>query len=214
MKSGKYVSFGIGAVVVIVLIIFVISYNEKPETPKIDSLSLDFTYDKANSVVKQGLQSEGIEMSSPLRFPKQQEIEKWCKFFSDQEKQKLVEYCTSTEIKDQSGNFLGNIHLVGSPSAPKLVLVVLESNPMMDNMNQIKTVFGTVTKELVCDCWDAVKSGGYETVENWVDALRDFHVSGSKPHSESTSISLASKHMQIQLTTTQEGYVWELLIAR
>ena len=81
-------------------------------------------------------------------------------------------------------------------------------------MNQIMTVFGTVTKELVCNCWDAVKPGGYETVENWVDALRDFHVSGSKPHCESTSISLASKHMQIQLTTTQEGYVWELLIAR
>jgi len=214
MKSRKYIHLGIGAAVAIAVIMFVISYNEKPETPKIDSLSLDFTYDEANSVVKQSLQSQRIEMSSPLMFPKQQEIEKWCKFFSDQEKQKLVEYCTSTEIKDQSGNFLGNIHLVGSPSAPKLVLVVLESNPMMDNMNQVKTVFGTVTKELVCDCWESVKPGGYDTIENWVEALRNFHISGSKPHSESTPIPLASKHMQIQLTTTKEGYVWELLVAR
>lgn len=214
MKSGKYLYVGIGAAVTVAIIIFMISYNEKSETSKIDSLSLDFTYDEANSVLKQSLQSQGIAMSSPLKFPKQQEIEKWCKFFSDQEKQKLVEYCTSTEIKDQSGNFLGNIHLVGSPSTPRLVLVVLESNPVMDNMNQIKTVFGTVTKELVCDCWEDVKPGGYETVENWTDALRDFHISGSKPHSESTSVSLASKHMQIQLTTTKEGYVWEMLIAR
>lgn len=214
MKFGKYLYVGIGAAVAVAVMIFMFSYNEKSETPKIDSLSLDFTYDEANSVLKQSLKSQGIVMSSPLRFPKQQEIEKWCKFFSDQEKQKLVEYCTSTEIKDQSGSFLGNIHMVGSPAAPKLVLVVLQSNPMMDNMNQIMTVFGIVTKELVCDCWEDIKPGGYDAIKDWIDALRDFHVSGSKPHSESTSISLASKHMQIQLTTTQDGYVWEMLIAR
>ena len=214
MKSRKYVFVVIGAAVAIAAMVSVIYYNEKSETPKIDSLSLDFTYDESNSALKQSLQPQGITMSSPLRFLKQQEIEKWCKFFSDQEKQKLVEYCTSTEIKDQSGNFLGNIHMIGSPNAPKLVLVVLQSNPMLDNMSQIKTVFGTVTKELVCDCWESVKPGGYETIESWVDALRDFHIGGNKPHSESKSISLASKHMQIQLTTTKEGYVWEMLIAR
>jgi len=214
MKSRKYLSIGIGVAVTIAVIVFVISYNEKSETPKIDLLSLDFTYDEANSVLKQSLQSQGVAMSSPLRFLKQQDIEKWCNFFSDQDKQKLVEYCTSTEIKDQKGNFLGNIHMVGSPSAPKLVLVVLQSNPMMDNMNQIKTVFGAVTKELVCDCWDTVKPGGYDTIGNWADALRDFHIGGSKPHSESKSIMLALKYMQIQLTTTKEGYVWEMLIAR
>lgn len=214
MKSRKYLTLGIGVAAAIAVIIFVIYYNEKSETPKVDSLSLDFTYDEANSVLKQSLQSQGITMSSPLRFTKQQDIEKWCKFFSDPEKQKLVEYCTSTEIKDPTGNFLGNIHLVGSPSTPKLVLVVLQSNPVLENMNQIKIVFGTVTKELVCDCWESVKPDGYETVENWVDALQNFHISGSKPHSESKSILLASKHMQIQLTTTKEGYVWEMLIAR
>jgi hypothetical protein len=214
VKSRKYLTLGIGVAATIAVIIFVIYYNEKSETPKVDSLSLDFTYDEANSVLKQSLQSQGITMSSPLRFTKQQDIEKWCKFFSDPEKQKLVEYCTSTEIKDPTGNFLGNIHLVGSPGTPKLVLVVLQSNPVLENMNQIKTVFGTVTKELVCDCWESVKPDGYETVENWVDALQNFHISGSKPHSESKSILLASKHMQIQLTTTKEGYVWEMLIAR
>jgi len=214
MKSRKYISLGIAAAIAIAVIIFVISYYEKSQPPKIDSLSLDFTYDEANSVLKQSLQSHGITMSSPLRFQKQQDIEKWCKFFTDQEKQKLVEYCTSTELKNQNGTFLGNIHLVGSPNAPKLVFVVIQSNPLFDNMDQIKTVFGTVTKELVCDCWGSVKPGGYETIENWIDALRDFHTGGSKPHSESKSIPLASKHMQIQLTTTKEGYVWEMLIAR
>jgi hypothetical protein len=214
VKYRKHLVLGIGVAAAITVIMFVIYYNEKSEISKIDSLSLDFTYEEANSVLKQSLQSQEITMSSPLRFTKQQEIEKWCKFFSDQEKQKLVEYCTSTEIKDLRGNFLGNIHLVGSPSAPKLVLVVLQSNPMLDNINQVKTVFGTVTRELVCDCWNSVKPGGYETIDNWIDALQDFHMGGNKPHSESKSLSLASKHMQIQLTTTKEGYVWDLLIAK
>ncbi|HXV38838.1 MAG TPA: hypothetical protein VD699_04635 [Nitrosopumilaceae archaeon] len=214
MKSRKYLILGIGVVAAIAAIALVISYNGKSETPKVDSLSLDFTYDEANSVLKQSLQSQGIAMSSPLKFLKQQDIEKWCKFFSDSEKQKLVEYCTSTEIKDPNGNFLGNIHMVGSPDAPKLVLVVLQSNPALDNMNQIKSVFGTVTKELVCNCWEDIKPDDYETIESWIDALRDFHTSGNQPHSESKTISLASKHMQIQLTTTKEGFVWEMLIAR
>jgi len=214
VKYKNYISLGIGGATAIAVIVFVIFYNGKSETPKVDSLSLDFTYDEANSVLKQSLQSQGIAMSSPLKFSKPQDIEKWCKFFSDPEKQKLVEYCTSTEIKDPSGNFLGNIHIVGSSNTPKLVLVVLQSNPMLHNMSQIKTVFVTVTKDLVCDCWQDIRPDGYETVENWVDALHDFHISGSKPHSESNSILLASKHMQIQLTTTKEGYVWEMLIAR
>lgn len=214
MKYKKHISLGIGVAAVIAVIVFLILYNGKSETSKTDSLSLDFTYDEANSVLKQSLELQGTAMSSPIRFSKPQDIEKWCKFFSDTEKQKLVEYCTSTEIKDPNGNFLGNIHIVGSSDSPRLVLVVLLSNPMLDNMNQIKTVFVTVAKDLVCDCWEDIRPDGYETVEKWVDALRDFHINGSKPHSESKSILLASKHMQIQLTTTKEGYVWEMLIAR
>jgi len=214
MKYQKYIFVGVGIVAAIIIIILFMSYGGKTETPKTDSLSLDFTYDDANSLLKQSLQSKGIVVSSPLKFHLEQDIGKWCKFFSNQEKQKLVEYCTSTEIKDSSGNFLGNMHLVGSPESPKLVLIVLQSNPFFENIDQIKTVFGTATKELVCDCWEVIKPDGYETLENWIDALRDFHTSGSKPHSESKSILLSSKHIQIQLTTTTEGYVWEMLIAR
>ncbi|MGQ0794866.1 MAG: hypothetical protein ACT4N5_01615 [Nitrosopumilaceae archaeon] len=213
MKYAKHLFLGIG-IATMAIIIALTLYNEKTEIQKIDTLSLDFTYDDANTLLKQSLQSQGILVSSPLQFQKQQDIERWCKFFSSQEKQKLVEYCTSTEIKDSSGNFLGNIHIVGSPEAPKLVLVALQSNPFFENMSQIKTIFGAATKELVCDCWETVKPDGYDTLDNWIDALGDFHTGGNKPHSESKSIPLALKHVQIQLTTTTEGFVWEMLIAK
>lgn len=215
MKLNKYFYAGIGAAVVLFVIV-IMSYqmSSTPPEPKTDSLALDFTYEEANSNLKLNLKSEGISMSSPLKFAEQQSIEKYCSFFTDKEKQKLVEYCTSTELKDGTGNFLGNIHMIGTTNAPRLVFVVVQSNPMIDNLEQVKKVFDVVTKELVCNCWDQVKPGGYETIGSWVDALRDFHTNGDKPHSSSAPILLASKHIQIELTTTKDGYVWELLIAR
>lgn len=214
MKSKKYLFVGIGVVAAISIAISVLYYTEKPETPKVDLLALDFTYDEANSVLKQSFQSDGIVMSSPLTFQKQQDLDKWCKFLSNPEKQKLVEYCTSTELKDQNGQFVGNVHMVGSSIAPSLVVVALQSNPYLDNIAQVKAVFDTVTKELVCDCWNAVKPGGYDAIGDWVNALRDFHNTGNQPHSQSKTLALASKHMQISLTTTKEGYAWQMLIAK
>lgn len=215
MKSNKYVYAGIGAAAVVAVIIAVsYSMTQIPSVPKIDPLELDFTYDEANSVLKSNLQLEGISMSSPLKFAEQQSIERYCSFFSDPEKQKLVEYCTSTELKDGNGNFLGNVHMTGSHDAPRLVFVVVQSNPMIDNLEQVKKVFDISTKELVCDCWNEEKPGGYETIGIWVDALRDFHTGGDKPHSSSKPLLLASKQLKIELTTTEDGYVWELLISQ
>lgn len=212
MKAKKSVYVGIG-IVVIMFVVYYLSIKV-PDSTKNNSLDLDFTYEEVNTNLKQSLQTQGILMSSPLEFKEPITITKYCSFFTDKEKQKLIEYCTSTELTDGAKNFIGNIHLVGSPSAPKLVMIVLQSNAAVDNLEQIKTIFGLVAKELVCDCWDKVKPGGYDTIESWIDALKDFHMKGDKPHSKSKPISLESKHLQIELTTTKDGYVWELLVAR
>ena len=214
MRSNKYLYAGIGAAAVIVVVIITSYFINVPSKSKTDALDLDFTYEEANSNLKTSLQSQGISMSSPLKFSQQTDIDKYCNFFTDKEKQKLVEYCTSTEIKDEKGNFLGNIHMVGSKRVPGAVIAVLQSNPMMDSLDKIKTVFGTVTKELVCDCWKDVKPGGNDTIESWIDALRDFHIGGEKQHSKSKPLAIASKHLQIELTTNKDGYLWKLLIAR
>ena len=214
MKAKKSIYAGIGVVAVVAIIIVIYFTQHAQQTQKIEVLGLDFTYDEANSNMKDALQSQGISMSSPLKFSDQKDVEKYCNFFTDQDKQKLVQYCTSTEIKDAEGNFLGNIHMVGSSKSPGLVMAVLQSNPLLDNLSQIKTVFGTMSKELVCDCWEQSKPGGYETIDIWIDALRDFHTTGDKPHSKSKPLELASKHLQIELTTNKDGYLWNLLIAR
>ena len=213
VMNKKYVYGGIGIAVAIVAILvnvyFLISNDETSP-----SLNLDFTYDEANSKLKESMNSNGIEMSSALKFSQTKDIEKWCKLFDDTEKQNLVKYCTSTELKDSNGNFLGNIYMVGSTNAPGLVAVTLQSDPMMSQFEKIKTVFRVVIEDLVCDCWEEVKPGGYKSIVEWLDALRDFHIDGEKPHSESKLPELALKHLQIELTTNRDGYFWELLIAR
>lgn len=213
VMNKKYVYGGIGITLAIITILvsvyFLISNDETSP-----SLNLDFTYDEANSKLKESMNLNGIEMSSALKFNQAKDIEKWCKLFDDTEKQDLVKYCTSTELKDSNGNFLGNIYMVGSVNAPGLVAVTLQSDPMMSQFEKIKTVFRVVTEDLVCDCWEEVKPGGYKTIGEWLDALRDFHITGGKPHSESKLPELALKHLQIELTTNRDGYFWELLIAR
>lgn len=182
----------------------------------LDNMSdvLDFTYTDANAKLKEALTAEGIAMSSPVILKEKTDIDKYCTFLKDKEKQSLVEYCTSTEIRDSDGGFLGNIHMIGSPSFPRLVIVLVQVDPLMSQLDSVKAVFSIVTENLVCDCWEEKKPGGFETVASLIDGLRQFHTSDVKPHSQSNQISIEGKSMQIELTTNTQGYLWELLITR
>jgi len=211
-KQSIYIGIGVGAAFVAIAVIYLIT--DMQNTPKADSLVLDFTYDEAFKNIGENLKSNGIVMSLDLRFKDYKNAEICRNFFAKPEMQKLVEYCASAELRDGNKSFLGNLHMVGSPDAPKLVVVLLQSDPMISQVEQIKTIFGSVIVELVCTCWEEVKPGGYDTVGDWINALRDFHTSGDKPHSASKALPLASKHLQIELTTNKAGYLWELLIAR
>ena len=182
----------------------------------LDNMSdvLNFTYTDANAQLKEALTVEGISMSSPVTLKEKTDIDKYCTFLKDKEKQSLVEYCTSTEIRDSDGEFLGNIHMIGSPSFPRLVIVLVQVDPLMSQIDSVKTVFSIVTKNLVCNCWEEKKPGGFETVSSLIDGLHQFHTGDVKPHSQSNQISIEGKSMQIELTTNTQGYLWELLITR
>ena len=182
----------------------------------LDNMSdvLNFTYTDANAKLKEALSSEGISMSSPVTLKEKTDIDKYCTFLKDKEKQSLVEYCTSTELRDSDGEFLGNIHMIGSPSFPRLVIVLVQVDPLMSQIDSVKTVFSLVTKNLVCNCWEEKKPGGFETVSSLIDGLHQFHTGDVKPHSQSNQISIEGKSMQIELTTNTQGYLWELLITR
>lgn len=217
MKSKKYVYAGISvavAAIIIVIIQFsIIPVGDQNHQEPRQVAYLDFSYEEGNSDLKSALALHQINMSNPLKFITPTTISQYCNFLTDPKKQALVTYCTSTELKDKQG-FLGNINMVGSTDAPGLIIVAIQSNPMLTNYNEVKTVFETVINSTVCQCWDKEKPRDYPTLSVMVDALRDFHINGKKPDSTTHTTPLGNKHFEIELTTNESGYLWKLLVAK
>lgn len=196
------------AVAIAIISISVVSFSTKVTS----STASTSKYLETNLILKQKLSEQGISMSSPIRLQTSDDIKKYCYFFADSEKQKLVEYCTSTELKDKDGNFLGNIHTVGLKDVPQMVLVLIQTDPFMSQIDSVKMVFDTATQELVCKCWTDIKPDNFANTADWIDGLRHFHTSDTKPHSKSKQLVLEGKTLQLELTTNNEGYLWQLYI--
>ena len=218
-KKFLYIGISVAVLTIAVSLSFILFHNNvelmpvsKPELIPVSPPELNFTYQDANAKLKENLASHSISMSSSVKLSTPKDIEKFCTFFADKKMQDQVEYCTSTELRDSDGKFLGNIHMVGSQKMPKIVLVVIQTDPFMQNLDNIKTVYGVVIENLVCNCWKDVKPSKLETVGDWVDKQKDFHTSDVKPTSES-SLSIRGMHLQMELTTNTEGYLWKLLIS-
>lgn len=211
MKSKIYVGLGISIIAILIGILFIPNNQEPTETR---DLGLNFTYAGMNSKLKQSLSSFDISMSSPIIIQEKKSIDRYCNFFDDVQKQSLIEYCTSTELKDQNEKFLGNIHMVGSKDSPKLVMAIIQTDPFMNQINDARTTYDLVIDSVVCDCWEEYSPDGFSSVSDWVDGLKEFHTSGARPHSKSKVLELDGKSIQIELTTNQDGYLWKLLIAR
>lgn len=208
-----------GIVVAIVIGIGVVltydQYLPKPSEKNTEHIrGFNFTYSEMNSFLKNDLHSNSILMSSPVKIKDKELLEKYCKFFDDEKIQKLIQYCTSTELKDKNEKFLGNIHIVGAPDSPELVLVIIQTDPFMNQLNDIKTTFDVVIKSVICDCWEQFSPDGFHSVSEWVEGMKDFHTSGTKPHSKSKILSLNDSNLQIELTTNENGYLWKLLISK
>lgn len=222
MRQKKLLYAGIGGAVAIAALIIAIvllpnisnSSTDNTDQSQVSPLDLSFSYEEANSNLRTSLRSHEINMSRPLQFFTQTDINQYCHFFSDDKKQALVKFCTSSELKDKNGYFLGNINMVGSTRAPGLVIAAVQTDPTLSTLNDVKTIFGAVINETTCDCWDTEKPRGYATLSDMIDAFRDFHISGKKPNSTSQSVKLGSEHFELELTTNQNGYLWKLLVAR
>ena len=188
MKSKKYVYVGIAAAASIAAaVVFFTQFNMAPTEPSaplgLSAYTLDFTYAEVNSDLKNTLIDQNINMSKPVKFSTPSDINQYCNFLTNQTRQAMIEYCTSTEIKDEHGNFLGNLNMIGSPLTPVMVITAAQSDPMFSNYKDIKILFGDVVNETICQCWATETPGNYTTLSSMMDALRDFHVKGKEPDS-------------------------------
>ncbi|MDG7054175.1 MAG: hypothetical protein JRZ95_02505 [Nitrososphaerota archaeon] len=210
-KIFLYIGFSIVSISIVVSVSLILNDEDK----KFNTLSLpelEFTYDDSNSKLKEKLEFFDISMSKPIKLINRNYLEEFCTFFENEDLQNQVDYCTSTELRDSEGKYLGNIHMVGSRQMPKIILALIQTGPFMQNLDDVKTVYNVVIEDLVCDCWNEVQPGDIETVAGWVDKQRDFHTSDTKPTSKS-NLSLSGMQLQMELTTNTEGYLWKLLIS-
>jgi hypothetical protein len=178
-----------------------------------EKILLDFSaYLDENKTLKERLANSGILMSSPLKFGDPNSIKKYCTLFADEQRQKLVKYCTSTELTDETGEFIGNIHMVGSSSVPELTLVLIQTNYEMSTLNVVYDTFDAVIESSVCQCWEEVSPDGFTSTRDWIDGLKQFHFSDIKQHSKSKQIVLEGKVVQLELTTNKDGNLWQLYV--
>ncbi|MEC4848576.1 MAG: hypothetical protein RI100_05245 [Nitrosarchaeum sp.] len=173
---------------------------------------LNLSYVDSNSILKSSLMSNGILMSSPLKFTGDS-IAQYCTFYQDEIKQNSITYCTSTELKDSEGKFLGNIHMVGTLDSPNAVLGVVQTDPNLSNLDSLKITYQIMINSLVCDCWQDKKPGNFESVSQWIDAAKSYHLEAKRTTSSSEISGLADKQLFLEITTNSEGYLWKLIIS-
>ena len=218
MVSKKYIYAGIFGIAVVSTIVVITQFNINPMMAVNNSSSdqvafLDFSYDEANSDIRSSLMPYDINMTHPIRLSSQADVHQYCDFLTDPKKQALVTYCTSTVIKDKEG-FLGNVNMLGSTDVPGIVVVALQSNPMLSNYGDVKTVFNVVINSTVCQCWEKEVPDGFLTLSSLMDKLRDTHLETKEPTTSTHVLPLGNKHFKIELTTNTNGYLWKLLVSK
>lgn len=218
MMSKKYLYAGIIGIIIAVIVVMSTQFNIIPTTTQNSQSStqvafLDFSYDEANSDIRSTLMSYHINMTKPIRLSSQADVHQYCNFLTDPKKQALVTYCTSTVIKDKDG-FMGNVNMLGTIDVPGIVVVALQSNPMLSNYDDVKTVFGVVVNSTICQCWGKEVPDGFLTLSSLVDKLRDTHLDTKEPTTSTHVIPLGNKHFKIELTTNESGYLWKLLVSK
>ncbi len=140
-KMNKIILISIISGIVIIAIIaglliptFVNTSSEKP-----DSEILSVSYVETNKDIQSQLAMQNISMSSALKL-NGFSIKTYCTFFADESIQNAIKYCTSTELLDSGGSYLGNIHMVGVSDSPKYVIGVIQADPITSQLDDIKII--------------------------------------------------------------------------
>jgi hypothetical protein len=200
---------GVVLAIIVATLLISISLNSSPE--KSESETVSISYIETNKDIQSQLATQNISMSSALKL-NGFSIKQYCTFFADESIQNAIEYCTSTELLDANGRYLGNIHMVGVSNSPKYVIGAIQTDPILSQLDDIKIIYGTMVESLVCDCWESEQPGDFETISAWIDAAKDHHLEAKRITSKSEISGIAQKDIVLEITTNAEGYLWKFII--
>ena len=174
---------------------------------------VNFIYSNVDSMQKI-LIDKNIVMSSPTVIT-DDTVGQYCTFFDDDDVQRFVQYCVTTALVDSDGKPLGNLNMGGNPISPSMALTIIEVSPDLDSKrDKIDFVFQTMIENLVCDCWNEQKPGGFESVSSWLDAAESKYLESSQNTLKSKMNGLAQKQLILEITSVGESYLWTLIVLK
>ncbi len=200
----------VGIAVIISASLLLISENPSVSKSK-PIYEMGFTFNDVDKI-KKSLSTQKIFMSSPVEIT-DYTIGQYCPSFADT--QNLLNHCATTVITDVNGNSLGNINMGGTTDGPIMALAIIDSSPFLDSkQDTVNYVFQTMIEILVCDCWEEIQPGGFESVSAWLDAAAEKYAESPQSTLTSKIEGLENMNLILKIKFTNENYLWTLIILK
>jgi len=198
--------------IVAVISISIFSISENTSQPQSKSIyEMGFTFNDVDKI-KKSLSTQKIFMSSPTEIT-DYTIGQYCPYFADI--QNPIDHCATTVITDINGNSLGNINMGGTTIGPIMALAIIDSFPFLNSkQDTINYVFQTMIETLVCDCWEEQQPGGFESVRAWLDTAAEKYTESTQSTLKSKIKGLENMNLILEITSTDEGYLWTIIILK
>ena len=200
-------------IIIIISAIAVFLIPEDTSMPSSENLyQYGFTFYDVEKI-KESLSEQNIFMSTPSPIT-DHTIENYCAIRADI--LSTITYCTTTAIQDPNGKSLGNISMGGTPDNPIMAIAAIDSSPLFDSKsNEVEIVFETMIETLVCDCWNEKQPGGFESVDDWLDAVKLKYAESSQSIPlKSTITGLANETLILEITLKNDSYLWTLIVLK
>jgi hypothetical protein len=206
----KKITLPILVIIISAIAIFLIPENSSmPSSENLYQYGFTF-YDIEK--IETSLSEQNIFMSTPTAIT-DHTIENYCAIRDDI--LSGINYCTTTSIQDPNGKSLGNINMGGTPDNPIMAIAVIDSSPLLDSKsNEIEIVFETMIETLVCNCWNEKQPGGFESVGAWLYAANTKFSESSETYMKSTIDGLGSETLILEIKSTNESYLWTLIVLK
>jgi len=200
----------LGVAAVVFISIFSISENtSQPQSKSI--YEVGFTFNDVDKI-KKSLSTQKIFMSFPIEIT-DYTIDQYCPYFTDI--QNPIDHCATTVITDINGNSLGNINMGGTTDGPIMALAIIDSSPFLDSKQDVVNyVFQTMIETLVCDCWEDRQPGGFESVRTWLDTAAEKYTESTQNTLTSKIEGLENMKLILEIKSTNENYLWTLIILK
>ena len=198
-------------IIVSAIVFFLIPENSSmPSSENLYQYGFTF-YDVEH--IKESLSEQNIFMSTPSPIT-DHTIENYCAIRADI--LSTITYGTTTAIQGQNGKSLGNISMGGSPDNPIMAIAAIDSSPSFDSKsNEVEIVFETMVETLVCECWNEKQPGGFESVNDWLDAAKIKYAESSQDIPlKSTITGLGDETLILEVTLKNDSYLWTLIILK